>query len=101
MYVNTSAEVKAETDYCLHVLERGAGPSSTVWREHGANAEILFGPDMSLGAFLERTTGRSMHIWNGECHVHARIKPEDIDQKRAEHPSAEFLIHPECAAPAR
>ena len=96
MYVNTSAEVKAETDYCC-TSSNAVQVVEHVWREHGENTEILFGPDMWLGAFVERTAGRSMHIWNGECHVHARIKPEDIEQKRAEHPSAEFLIHPECA----
>ena len=95
MYVNTSAEVKAETDYCctsanaVHVVEH-------VYREHGPQTEILFGPDMFLGAYVERTLGRPMHVWDGECHVHAGIRPGDISQLRAANPGAELLIHPEC-----
>jgi quinolinate synthase len=103
MYVNTSAEVKAETDYCctsgnaVQVVEH-------IWAEHGPETEILFGPDMWLGAFVEREAGlhddpvrrARFHIWDGECHVHAGIKPDDIREMRAEHPQAEFLIHPEC-----
>jgi len=103
MYVNTSAEVKAETDYCctssnaVKVVER-------IWAEHGPETEILFGPDMWLGAFVERETGlvddserrARFHVWDGECHVHAGIRPEDIVKTRAENPEAEFLIHPEC-----
>ncbi len=95
MYVNTSAEVKAETDYCctsanaVRVVEH-------VYREHGQDTEILFGPDMFLGAYVERTLGRSMHVWDGECHVHAGIRPADISQLRASHPGADLLIHPEC-----
>ncbi len=103
MYVNTSAEVKAETDYCctsgnaVQVVEH-------VWAEHGPETEILFGPDIWLGSFVERETGvrddperrARFHIWDGECHVHAGIRPDDISAMRAEHPRAEFLIHPEC-----
>src|SRR5205085_2277295 len=59
--------------------------------------EILFLPDMFLGAHVRRITGRqNMHVWMGECHVHAGIDPEDIRLQRALHPGAEFLIHPEC-----
>jgi quinolinate synthase len=62
-----------------------------------ADKEILFLPDMFLGAHVRRMTGRqNMHVWMGECHVHAGIDPEDIRLKRSEHPGAEFLIHPEC-----
>jgi quinolinate synthase len=95
MYVNTTAEVKAETDYCctsanaVQVVEH-------IYREHGDDTEILFGPDMFLGAYVERTLGRPMHVWDGECHVHAGIKPADISAVRAAHPEADFLIHPEC-----
>ncbi|MGZ4306965.1 MAG: quinolinate synthase NadA [Solirubrobacteraceae bacterium] len=95
MYVNTSAEVKAETDYCC-TSSNAVGVVEHIWREHGDEAEILFGPDMWLGAYVERTTGRSMHVWMGECHVHAGITPQDIEDIRARHPGAEFLIHPEC-----
>ncbi|MHB8659745.1 MAG: quinolinate synthase NadA [Solirubrobacteraceae bacterium] len=95
MYVNTTAELKAETDYCctsanaVRVVEH-------ILREHGPETEILFGPDMFLGAYVERVVGRSMHVWDGECHVHAGIRPDDITAVRAAHPGADFLIHPEC-----
>jgi quinolinate synthase len=103
MYVNTSAEVKAETDYCC-TSSNAVQVVEHIWREHGAEAEILFGPDMWLGAFVERETGlrddperrARFHVWDGECHVHAGIRPDDIERTRAEHPEAEFLIHPEC-----
>jgi quinolinate synthase len=95
MYVNTTAEVKAETDYCC-TSSNAVKVVEHIYREHGDDAEILFGPDMFLGAYVERTTGRSMHVWDGECHVHAGIKPDDITAVRAAHPGADFLIHPEC-----
>jgi quinolinate synthase len=103
MYVNTSAEVKAETDYCV-TSSNAVDVVRHIWDEHGPGQEILFGPDMWLGAFVERETGLAeeperrarFHIWDGECHVHAGIKPLDITRTRSEHPNAEFLIHPEC-----
>jgi quinolinate synthase len=103
MYVNTSAEVKAETDYCC-TSSNAVAVVEHVWEEHGEDTEILFGPDMWLGAFVERETGlhqeprrrERFHIWDGECHVHAGIRPKDITTVREEHPNAEFLIHPEC-----
>jgi quinolinate synthase len=103
MYVNTSAEVKAETDYCC-TSSNAVKVVEHIWAEHGADTEILFGPDMWLGAFVERETGLlddperrgRFHVWDGECHVHAGIRPDDIAQTRAENPEAEFLIHPEC-----
>ena len=103
MYVNTSAEVKAETDYCC-TSSNAVGIVEHIWQEHGPETEILFGPDMWLGAFVERETGliddperrARFHVWDGECHVHAGIRPGDITEMRAEHPDAEFLIHPEC-----
>jgi quinolinate synthase len=103
MYVNTSAEVKAETDYCC-TSSNAVKVVEHIWAEHGVDTEILFGPDMWLGAFVERETGLTddperrarFHIWDGECHVHAGIRPDDIVQTRAENPEAEFLIHPEC-----
>jgi quinolinate synthase len=95
MYVNTTAEVKALTDYC--VTSSNAVPVvEHILREHGPQTEILFGPDMFLGAYVERTIGRALHVWDGECHVHAGIRPSDIARTRAEHPGADFLIHPEC-----
>ncbi len=95
MYVNTTAEIKAMTDYCV-TSANAVSVVEHILREHGQDAEILFGPDMFLGAYVERRIGRALHVWDGECHVHAGIRPRDIEQVRAEHPGAEFLIHPEC-----
>jgi quinolinate synthase len=95
MYVNTTAEVKAETDYCV-TSSNAAAVVEHIYREHGEDTEILFGPDMFLGAYVEKVTGRKMHVWDGECHVHAGIRPSDIREMRGSHPDADFLIHPEC-----
>jgi quinolinate synthase len=95
MYVNTTAEVKAETDYCC-TSSNAVQVVEHIRREHGDDVEILFGPDMWLGAYVERVTGRRMRVWDGECHVHAGIRPADISAVRSEHPGAEFMIHPEC-----
>jgi quinolinate synthase len=95
MYVNTTAEVKAETDYCC-TSSNAVQVVDHIRREHGDDVEILFGPDMWLGAYVERVTGRRMHVWDGECHVHAGIRPADISAVRDENPDAEFMIHPEC-----
>ncbi|HEX6229297.1 MAG TPA: quinolinate synthase NadA [Solirubrobacterales bacterium] len=95
MYVNTSAEVKAETDYCC-TSSNAVKVVEHILREHGPDTEILFGPDMWLGSYVERVTGHRMHVWPGECHVHAGIRPDDIRAQRAAHPNAEFLVHPEC-----
>ncbi|CAA9340692.1 MAG: Quinolinate synthetase [uncultured Gemmatimonadaceae bacterium] len=91
-YVNTTAEVKAETDYCCT-----SGNAVEVVNAIPADQDILFCPDMFLGAHVRRVTGReNIHVWMGECHVHAGIDPEHITLQRAAHPGAEFLIHPEC-----
>ena len=95
MYVNTTAEVKAETDWCV-TSSNAVAVVRRILEEHGPDTEILFGPDMFLGAFVEREIGRPLHVWDGECHVHAGIRPEDIERTRSEHPGAEFLVHPEC-----
>ena len=95
MYVNTTAEVKAETDYCC-TSSNAVQVVEHIWREHGEDTEILFGPDMWLGAYVERVTGRRINVWDGECHVHAGIRPGDISDVREAHPGAEFMIHPEC-----
>ncbi len=95
MYVNTSAEVKAETDYCC-TSSNAVKVVEHVFREHGDDTEVLFGPDMWLGAYVARETGRDIRVWDGECHVHAGIRPADINALRASEPQAEFLIHPEC-----
>src|SRR3954469_6362787 len=91
-YVNTTAEVKAESDYCCT-----SGNAVEIVNSIPADQEILFLPDMFLGAHVRRVTGReNIHVWMGECHVHAGIDPEHISRQRAAHPGAEFLIHPEC-----
>jgi quinolinate synthase len=91
-YVNTTADVKAESDYCCT-----SGNAVEIVNTIPADTEILFLPDMFLGAHVRRVTGRqNMHVWMGECHVHAGIDPEHIERQRAKYPGAEFLIHPEC-----
>ncbi len=91
-YVNTTAEVKAESDYCCT-----SGNAVEIVNAIPEGREILFLPDMFLGAHVRRVTGREgIHVWMGECHVHAGIDPEHIRLQRALHPEAEFLIHPEC-----
>ncbi len=91
-YVNTTAEVKAESDYCCT-----SGNAVDVVNAIPADREILFLPDMFLGAHVRRITGRkNIHVWMGECHVHAGIDPENIRLQRSLHPGAEFLVHPEC-----
>jgi quinolinate synthase len=91
-YVNTTAEVKAESDYCCT-----SGNAVDVVNAIPADREILFLPDMFLGAHVRRMTGRTnIRVWMGECHVHAGIDPQNIRLQRALHPEAEFLIHPEC-----
>jgi quinolinate synthase len=91
-YVNTTAEVKAESDFCCT-----SGNAVDVVNSIPAEQKVLFLPDFFLGAHVQRVTGRrNMEIWIGECHVHAGIDPEHITHQRAAHPHAEFLIHPEC-----
>ena len=90
-YVNTTAEVKAESDYCCT-----SGNAKGVIESIPEDTEILFLPDMFLGLWLEKVTGRKLRIWMGECHVHAGIRPQDITRWQAEAPDAEFLVHPEC-----
>ena len=92
-YVNTTAEVKAELDYCCtsgNVIEViDAIPEGT---------GILFLPDFFLGAHVRRLRpGRRMEVWMGECHVHRNISPVTLERMRLEHPGAEVLVHPECA----
>jgi quinolinate synthase len=90
-YVNTSAAVKAESDYCCT-----SGNAREVIQAIPQDKEILFLPDMYLGLWAERETGRKLTIWLGECHVHAGIRPSDIDEWIANDPEAEFMVHPEC-----
>jgi quinolinate synthase len=90
-YVNTSAEVKAESDVCCT-----SSNAVDVVRSIPEDREILFLPDMFLGAHVERQTGRKMHLWMAECHVHAGIGAQEMRAKAEADPDAELLIHPEC-----
>ncbi len=90
-YVNTSADVKAESDYCctstnaLKVIE--AIPP---------DREILFLPDKYLGTYLQSKTKRKIDVWPGYCPAHVRIRPENVLALEQEHAGAEFIMHPEC-----
>jgi len=91
-YVNTTAEIKAESDYCVT-----SGNAESVVRSIPADREILFLPDQFLGAWLKERTGRAnMHVWLGECHVHAGIRPDEVRARQETFPDADLLIHPEC-----
>ncbi len=90
-YVNTNADVKAEADYCCT-----SSNALKVVQAIPEEKEILFLPDMFLGLYVQRMTGRKLHLWMGECHVHAGIRPEDIVSMLREHPDADLLMHPEC-----
>ena len=91
-YVNTSAAVKAESDYCCT-----SANAEKVVRAIPADKEILFIPDFYLGSYVKAQTGRqNIHLWQGYCPSHVLIQSEDIKRLRAEHPKAEFLMHPEC-----
>ena len=91
-YVNTTAEVKAESDYCCT-----SSNAVEIVQSIPEDREILFLPDVFLGQFVKRETGReNMHIWMGECHVHAGIAPYQVENVLTEHPEADLLVHPEC-----
>jgi len=92
-YVNTTAEIKSELDYCC-TSSNAVNVVNTIPKEK----EILFLPDMFLGSYVAKITGRkNMQIWAGECHVHAGITPEHVEKKLAELKNAEFVVHPECS----
>ena len=95
MYVNTTAEIKALTDFCV-TSSNAVDVVRHILDTQGEDTPIIFGPDMFLGAYVEKELGIRMHVWDGECHVHAGIRPSDIAETRAAHPGADFLIHPEC-----
>jgi len=90
-YVNTAADVKAEADYCCT-----SGNAVAVIRALPPGVPVLFLPDMYLGNYLRRVTGREIDVWLGECHVHAGMTRETLAERRAAYPDAEFLVHPEC-----
>lgn len=91
-YVNTTAEVKAETDICCT-----SSNAVDVVDSIPADREVLFCPDQFLGAHVKRETGReNLHIWAGECHVHAGINGPELAERAAASPDADLFIHPEC-----
>ena len=90
-YVNTAAAVKAESDYCCT-----SGNAVAVIQALPPDRPVLFLPDFFLGNYLRQVTGRPLDVWMGECHVHAGLTREVLEQRRAEQPDAEFLVHPEC-----
>ena len=91
-YINTSADVKTECDYCCT-----SSNALKVIQSIPEDKEILFLPDMYLGMWIKRQTNRkNIFIWPGECHVHAGFKYEDLIKKMKEHPDAEVMLHPEC-----
>src|ERR1700742_390276 len=91
-YVNTTAEVKAETDICCT-----SSNAVDVVASIPADREVLFCPDQFLGAHVRRETGRdNLYVWAGECHVHAGINGDELAARAAAHPDAELFIHPEC-----
>ncbi len=90
-YVNTSAEVKAESDYCCTSTN-----AVSIVESIPADQEILFIPDQYLGHFVRQKTGRKIHLWPGYCGVHTCISTQHVESLKKEHPQAEMLIHPEC-----
>jgi quinolinate synthase len=91
-YVNTSAEVKAEADLCCT-----SSNAADIVASVPPGREVLFLPDQFLGAYVQRVTGRqNLHVWMGECHVHAGISPAELRRKATADPRAELFIHPEC-----
>jgi quinolinate synthase len=92
-YVNTTAEIKSELDYCCT-----SSNAVNVVKAIPAEKEVLFLPDMFLGSYVAKMTGRkNMYIWAGECHVHAGIRSSDIQQKLDSLAHSELLVHPECS----
>jgi quinolinate synthase len=90
-YINTSADVKAESDYCCT-----SSNATKIVRGIPTDKEILFLPDMFLGDYVRKQTGRAMHLWAGDCPVHAKLRPEEVARARAAHPGAPLIAHPEC-----
>ena len=91
-YVNTTADVKAESDVCCTSTN-----ALQIVRSLPPDREILFIPDMYLGQWVRlQEPGRRIHLWNGSCHTHVRIRPEPIFELKKKHPRSELLMHPEC-----
>ncbi len=96
-YVNTSAAVKAELDYCCTSSNAVAVVNAlTKDSVFGGKEEIIFVPDKYLADYVSKTTGRKLITWNGYCPTHVKILPEDINRERKFHPKAKVIVHPEC-----
>ena len=93
-YVNTTAEVKAQTDIVVT-----SSNAKKIVDQLPNDAKIIFGPDHNLGSYINSVTGRNMVLWNGACHVHSRFSLEALLQLKKENPGVEVLAHPECKAP--
>jgi quinolinate synthase len=89
-YINSTAAVKAESDYCC-TSANGVKVVGSI-----ANAEIIFVPDQYLGDFIAKRTGKTLTLWPGYCPTHVNILPEDIINRKQEHPKAKAVVHPEC-----
>ncbi len=90
-YINTTAAVKAESDYCCT-----SSNAVQIVESIPEEKEILFLPDKFLGGYVEMVTGRELTIWDGACHVHEKIGELNLSEKQKEYPEAEIMIHPEC-----
>lgn len=90
-YINTTAAVKAESDYCCT-----SSNAVQIVESIPEEQEVLFLPDKFLGTYVEMMTGRDLTIWQGACHVHEKIGELNLAEKQKEHPEAEIMIHPEC-----
>jgi quinolinate synthase len=90
-YVNSSAAVKAESDFCCT-----SSNALKVVLAMPPERTVLFVPDRNLGRYIANRTGRNLELWDGYCHVHDRLKDDEILAARAEHPGAPVVVHPEC-----
>ncbi len=90
-YINTTAAIKAESDYCCT-----SSNAVQIVESIPEEKEILFLPDKFLGTYVEMVTGRDLNIWDGACHVHEKIGELNLNEKQKAYPDAEVLIHPEC-----
>ncbi len=95
-YVNSTAEVKALSDYCCT-----SGNAVELVASLPTDRAIIFVPDQNLGAFVQEKTGRAMILWPGYCPTHVWIEPEAVESMRREHPGAVVLAHPECTPAVR
>jgi quinolinate synthase len=95
-YVNSSAEVKAESDYCCT-----SANAVEVVESLPKNSKIIFVPDQHLGRFVVEKTGREMILWPGYCPTHAFISEDDIKKAKTAHPGAIVMAHPECTEPVK